>query len=104
MKSCSNAASTPHELAVGSHAIYGTDGQYRMESFELMRPTRVGFYNMCWCRETAERNCSEHGDFSVSAGTFVYVGPNARSWMDPYELGSWNSFQVPATRYELRKL
>ena len=28
---------------------------------------------MCWCRETAEQNCTEYGDFSVVAGAFVYA-------------------------------
>ena len=82
---------------MGSHAVYGADGVYRMESFEAMRPTVVGMYRMCWCRETAERNCTVNGDFSVSAGNFVYRGPNIRAVMDPYELGGgWGTFKVTA--------
>ncbi|CAE7763224.1 unnamed protein product [Symbiodinium sp. CCMP2592] len=96
LKSCDDTATTPFGLAMGSHAVYGADGVYRMENFEAMRPTIVGMYDMCWCRETADRNCTVNGDFSVSAGTFVYRGPNIRAVMDPYQLGGgWGTFKVP---------
>jgi len=95
LKSCDDAKTTPFGLAMGSHAVYGADGVYRMENFEAMRPTIVGMYRMCWCRETADRNCTVNGDFSVSAGSFVYRGPNIRAVMDPYELGGgWGTFKV----------
>ncbi|CAE7698059.1 unnamed protein product, partial [Symbiodinium pilosum] len=51
-------------------------------------------YEMCWCRETAEQNCTEYGDFSVVAGAFVYVGPNMRTQLNSYVLGDWVSFKV----------
>ncbi|CAE7213394.1 unnamed protein product [Symbiodinium natans] len=87
LRNCWDPEDTPTEVALGSLAVYDEHGEYKMRSFESMRQASPGIFELCWCRKTAATNCTDSVDFSVSAGSFVYTGPNSRSQLPPYQLG-----------------
>lgn len=52
-----------------AYAWQGTGSQY-LES-------DPGFFRLCWCRPSDQRQCNETSDFNVNAGLFIATGPYA---------------------------
>ena len=72
---CAHPELTNKGLRQGAKATLSKSG-FRMDDPNEMRKADNGMYELCWCRETATQKCIEDTDFKVSAGLFVYVGPN----------------------------
>lgn len=72
---CKTPFATHRALLEGGGAAIQTSGAFVIDDGEALSEAPTGIYQLCWCRVTAEHNCTLMEHFTIEAGLAVLAGP-----------------------------